>query len=52
MATETPSRVNVMEYAGKEYLLDLDRAERAEFYKLLAVGPSQGASSRTRSIER
>ncbi|MBV9547356.1 MAG: maleylpyruvate isomerase N-terminal domain-containing protein [Chloroflexi bacterium] len=42
MATETPSRVNVMEYSGKEFLLDLDRAERAEFYRLLEEAPWEG----------
>ncbi|MBV9170334.1 MAG: maleylpyruvate isomerase N-terminal domain-containing protein [Chloroflexi bacterium] len=42
MATETPSRVNIMEYSGKEFLLDLDRAERAEFYRLLEEAPWEG----------
>jgi uncharacterized protein (TIGR03083 family) len=42
MTTETPSRVNVMEYSGKEFLLNLDRAERAEFYKLLEEAPWEG----------
>jgi uncharacterized protein (TIGR03083 family) len=31
-----------MEYAGKQFLLDLDRAERAEFYKLLDEAPWEG----------
>src|SRR5438477_8128359 len=46
VATETtPSRVNVMEYAGKQFLLDLDRAERAEFYKLLDEAPWEGPTA-------
>jgi uncharacterized protein (TIGR03083 family) len=46
MATQTtPSRVNVMEYAGKKFLLNLDRAERAEFYKLLDEAPWEGPSA-------
>ena len=46
MATETPlTRVNVMEYSGKEFLLNLDRAERAEFYKLLDEAPWEGATA-------
>jgi uncharacterized protein (TIGR03083 family) len=46
VATETtPSRVNVMEYTGKQFLLDLDRAERAEFYKLLDEAPWEGATA-------
>jgi uncharacterized protein (TIGR03083 family) len=46
VATEaTPSRVNVMEYAGKEFLLNLDRAERAEFYRLLDEAPWEGATA-------
>src|SRR5437868_10321066 len=46
VATETtPSRVNVMEYAGKQFLLDLDRAERAEFYKLLDEAPWEGRTA-------
>jgi uncharacterized protein (TIGR03083 family) len=45
MATETPSRVNVMEYSGKEFLLNLDRAERAEFYKLLDEAPWEGPTA-------
>jgi uncharacterized protein (TIGR03083 family) len=46
MATDTtPSRVNVTEYAGKQFLLDLDRAERAEFYKLLDEAPWEGSTA-------
>jgi uncharacterized protein (TIGR03083 family) len=45
MATETPSRVNVMEYSGKEFLLNVDRAERAEFYKLLDEAPWEGPTA-------
>ncbi len=45
MATETPSRVNVMEYSGKQFLLDLDRRERAEFYKLLDEAPWEGKTA-------
>jgi uncharacterized protein (TIGR03083 family) len=46
VATETtPSRVNVMEYSGKQFLLDLDRAERAEFYKLLDEAPWEGPTA-------
>src|SRR5215467_11909050 len=45
MATETPSRVNVMEHSGKEYLLNVDRAERAEFYKLLEEAPWEGPTA-------
>src|SRR5712691_46550 len=46
MATETlPDRVNVGEYAGKKFLLDLDRAERAEFYKLLDEAPWEGKTA-------
>jgi uncharacterized protein (TIGR03083 family) len=50
-AKETPevattgSRVNVMEHAGKEFLLNLDRAERAEFYKLLDEAPWEGPTA-------
>jgi uncharacterized protein (TIGR03083 family) len=40
-----PGRVNVMDYAGKEYLLNLDRAERAEFYKLLDEAPWEGRTA-------
>jgi uncharacterized protein (TIGR03083 family) len=46
VATETtPSRVNVMEYSGKEFLLNLDRAERGEFYKLLDEAPWEGPTA-------
>lgn len=46
MATETtPSRVNVMEYSGKQFLLDLDRKERAEFYKLIDEAPWEGPTA-------
>ena len=46
MATETTrSRVNVMDYSGKEFLLNLDRAERAEFYKLLDEAPWEGPTA-------
>lgn len=46
MATETTrSRVNVMEFAGKDFLLNLDRAERAEFYRLLDEAPWEGATA-------
>jgi uncharacterized protein (TIGR03083 family) len=46
MATDTRrSRVNVMEYAGKEFLLNLDRAERAEFYTLLNEAPWEGPTA-------
>ncbi|MBV9328517.1 MAG: maleylpyruvate isomerase N-terminal domain-containing protein [Chloroflexi bacterium] len=46
MATGTTrSRVNVMDYSGKEFLLNLDRAERAEFYKLLDEAPWEGATA-------
>src|SRR5437868_7942876 len=34
-----------MEYAGKQFLLDLDRAERAEFYKLLDQAPWEGPTA-------
>jgi len=34
-----------MEYSGKQFLLDLDRAERAEFYKLLDEAPWEGATA-------
>src|SRR5262249_46042002 len=39
------SRVNVMEYSGKQFLLDLDRAERGEFYRLLDEAPWEGATA-------
>ena len=46
MATEsTRSRVNVMEHSGKEFLLNLDRAERAEFYRLLDEAPWEGKTA-------
>src|SRR5437762_9118645 len=34
-----------MEYAGKQFLLDLDRAERAEFYRLLDEAPWEGPTA-------
>ena len=43
--TTAPARVNVMEYSGKPFLLDLDRKERAEFYKLLDEAPWEGATA-------
>jgi uncharacterized protein (TIGR03083 family) len=43
--TTTRSRVNVMEYSGKQFLLDLDRKERAEFYKLLDEAPWEGPTA-------
>jgi uncharacterized protein (TIGR03083 family) len=46
MTTETvPGRVNVGEFDGKQFLLDLDRAERAEFYKLLDEAPWDGKTA-------
>jgi uncharacterized protein (TIGR03083 family) len=46
VATETSgSRVNVFEHSGKEFLLNLDRAERAEFYKLLDEAPWEGPTA-------
>jgi uncharacterized protein (TIGR03083 family) len=46
MTTEAlPERVNVGEYAGKRFLLDLDRAERDEFYKLLDEAPWEGKTA-------
>jgi len=46
MTTEAlPERVNVAEYAGKKFLLDLDRAERAEFYTLLDEAPWEGKTA-------
>ena len=45
MATDTPSRVNVMEYGGKEFLLNLDRDERAQFYTLLDEAPWEGPTA-------
>jgi uncharacterized protein (TIGR03083 family) len=43
--TSTRSRVNVMEHAGKEFLLNLDRAERAVFYQLLEQAPWEGPTA-------
>jgi uncharacterized protein (TIGR03083 family) len=34
-----------MEHSGKEFLLNLDRAERAEFYKLLEQAPWEGPTA-------
>src|SRR3984893_4948859 len=46
MTHETvPGRVNVGEYAGKQFLLNLDRAERADFYKLLDEAPWEGKTA-------
>src|SRR4030081_842043 len=46
MATEAVSgRVNVGEFDGKAFLLNLDRAERAEFYKLLDEAPWEGKTA-------
>jgi len=46
VATEsTRSRVNVMEHSGKEFLLNLDRTERAEFYRLLDQAPWEGKTA-------
>ena len=46
MTTEVGSgRVNVGEFAGKEFLLNLDRTERAEFYKLLDEAPWEGKTA-------
>jgi uncharacterized protein (TIGR03083 family) len=46
MTTEVGSgRVNVSEFGGKQFLLDLDRAERAEFYKLLDEAPWEGKTA-------
>jgi uncharacterized protein (TIGR03083 family) len=46
VATEiTRSRVNVMDHSGKEFLLNLDRAERAEFYRLLHEAPWEGPTA-------
>src|SRR5882672_11595692 len=47
MATEALSggRVNVGEFDGKKFLMDLDRAERAEFYKLLDEAPWEGRTA-------
>jgi uncharacterized protein (TIGR03083 family) len=35
----------VSEYAGKDFLLNLDRAERGEFYKLLDEAPWEGPTA-------
>jgi uncharacterized protein (TIGR03083 family) len=43
--TTTPARVNVMEYPGKQFLLDLDRVERGEFYQLLDEAPWEGPTA-------
>src|ERR1700716_117587 len=46
MTTETVSgRVNVGEFDGKEFILNLDRAERAKFYKLLDEAPWEGKTA-------
>src|SRR6267143_4022250 len=46
MTTESVTgRVNVGEFAKKEFLLNLDRAERAEFYKLLEEAPWEGKTA-------
>src|SRR5206468_11905430 len=47
MTTETMpgGRVNVGEFDGKEFLLNLDRAERADFYKLLDEAPWEGKTA-------
>ncbi len=46
MATETVTgRVNVGEFDGKEFLLNLDRRERGEFYKLLDDAPWEGKTA-------
>ena len=46
MTTDTkPGRVNVGEFSNKGFLLDLDRAERAEFYKLLDEAPWEGKTA-------
>lgn len=46
MTTEAvPGRVNVGDFSGKKFLLDLDRAERAEFYKLLDEAPWEGKTA-------
>jgi uncharacterized protein (TIGR03083 family) len=46
MTTETlPDRVNVGEFAGKPFLLNLDRAERGDFYKLLDEAPWEGKTA-------
>src|ERR671938_2134017 len=40
-----PRRVNVGEFAGKQFLLALDRSARAEFYKLLDEAPWEGKTA-------
>jgi uncharacterized protein (TIGR03083 family) len=46
VATDTTrSRVNVFDHSGKEFLLNLDRAERAEFYRLLDEAPWEGPTA-------
>ena len=46
MTTEVGSgRVNVAEFGSKQFLLDLDRTERAEFYKLLDEAPWEGKTA-------
>src|SRR5260370_8141528 len=46
MTTETVTgRVNVGEFDGKQFLLNLDRAERAKFYKLLDEAPWEGKTA-------
>jgi uncharacterized damage-inducible protein DinB len=46
VTTETLSeRVNVGEFGGKQFLLDLDRAERADFYKLVDEAPWEGKTA-------
>ncbi len=45
MATDTPARVNVMDHSGKEFLLNLDRSERASFYQLLDEAPWEGPTA-------
>src|SRR5262249_21923426 len=43
--TSAPARVNVMDYSGKQFLLDLDRKERGEFYALLDEAPWEGPTA-------
>jgi uncharacterized protein (TIGR03083 family) len=46
VATDTTrARVNVFDYSGKEFLLNLDRNERAEFYRLLDEAPWEGPTA-------
>src|SRR5205823_12743625 len=40
-----PTRLNVFDQSGKQFLLNLDRAERAEFYQLLDEAPWEGATA-------